>query len=164
MKVSLAHVLICSCSFLFVNYFYYKSNTNFNYCIFLQPLAPICEVCGTAKPKIAKAKYTTWCCKFCTLDNSTKLDKCSACDQWRYSYGPPVATYGPSYDWHNIEISYSTVSTTHYHLKSFEIFLLILIYICLLVRVSCMWVEKPAIAYIGFVAVFFSEFILLVSF
>ncbi|KAJ1258373.1 hypothetical protein BS78_10G070400 [Paspalum vaginatum] len=63
-----------------------------------QPLAPICEVCETAKPKIAKAKYTTWSCKFCTLENSTKLDKCSACDQWRYSYGPPVATYGPSYD------------------------------------------------------------------
>ncbi|WVZ82202.1 hypothetical protein U9M48_029490 [Paspalum notatum var. saurae] len=53
------------------------------------PLAPICEVCGTAKPKIAKAKYMTWSCKFCTLENSTKLDKCSACDQWRYSYGPP---------------------------------------------------------------------------
>ncbi|KAG0513222.1 hypothetical protein BDA96_10G083400 [Sorghum bicolor] len=63
-----------------------------------QPLAPICEVCGTAKPKIAKAKYMTWSCKFCTLENSTKLDKCSACDQWRYSYGPPVATHGPSYD------------------------------------------------------------------
>jgi len=46
-----------------------------------QPLAPICEVCGTAKPKIAKAKYATWSCKFCTLENSTKLDKCSACDQ-----------------------------------------------------------------------------------
>jgi len=58
-----------------------------------QPLAPICEVCGTAKPKIAKAKYATWSCKFCTLENSTKLDKCSACDQWRYSYGPPVTTY-----------------------------------------------------------------------
>ncbi|XBI36154.1 hypothetical protein VPH35_121720 [Triticum aestivum] len=63
-----------------------------------QPLAPICEVCGTAKPKIAKAKYASWSCKFCTLENCTKLDKCSACDQWRYSYGPPVATYGPSYD------------------------------------------------------------------
>ncbi|CAN6172852.1 unnamed protein product [Urochloa humidicola] len=61
-----------------------------------QPLAPICEVCGTAKPKIAKAKYMTWSCKFCTLENSTKLDKCSACDHWRYSYGPPVATYGSS--------------------------------------------------------------------
>nr|CAB3469841.1 unnamed protein product [Digitaria exilis] len=54
-----------------------------------RPLAPICEVCGTAKPKIAKAKYMTWSCKFCTLENSTKLDKCSACDQWRYSYGAP---------------------------------------------------------------------------
>ncbi|KQK19194.1 DNA-dependent metalloprotease WSS1 [Brachypodium distachyon] len=63
-----------------------------------QPLAPICEVCGTAKLKLAKAKYTTWSCKFCTLENNTKLEKCSACDQWRYSYGPPVATYGSSYD------------------------------------------------------------------
>ncbi|CAM0913191.1 unnamed protein product [Alopecurus aequalis] len=63
-----------------------------------QPLAPICEVCGTAKPKIAKAKYSTWSCKFCTLENGVELEKCSACDQWRYSYGAPVATYGPSYD------------------------------------------------------------------
>ncbi|KAG8093763.1 hypothetical protein GUJ93_ZPchr0012g20974 [Zizania palustris] len=63
-----------------------------------QPLAPICEVCGTAKPKITKVKYATWSCKFCTLENTTKLDKCSACDQWRYSHGPPVATYCPSYD------------------------------------------------------------------
>ncbi|KAM0921140.1 hypothetical protein ACQ4PT_007036 [Festuca glaucescens] len=63
-----------------------------------QSLAPICEVCGTAKPKIAKAKYTTWSCKFCTLENSVELEKCLACDQWRYSYGPPVGTYGPSYD------------------------------------------------------------------
>jgi len=75
---------------LVINMFF--SNTLLKYEL-LQPLAPICEVCGTAKPKIAKAKYATWSCKFCTLENSTKLDKCSACDQWRYSYGPPVTTY-----------------------------------------------------------------------
>lgn len=62
-----------------------------------QPLAPICEACGTQKPKAVGSKFKTWSCKYCTLENSIKLEKCSACDQWRYSYGPPVSTPGPNY-------------------------------------------------------------------
>ncbi|XP_072980869.1 DNA-dependent metalloprotease WSS1 [Typha angustifolia] len=65
--------------------------------LFNQPLAPICEACGKAKPKAAASKFKTWSCKFCTLENSIKLEKCSACDQWRYSYGAPVSSGGPSY-------------------------------------------------------------------
>lgn len=54
------------------------------------PLAPICELCSTQKPKEVEIKYKLWSCKFCTLENSVKLDKCAACDQWRYSHGPPI--------------------------------------------------------------------------
>ncbi|XP_065862573.1 DNA-dependent metalloprotease WSS1 [Euphorbia lathyris] len=60
------------------------------------PLAPICDMCCTEKPKDASSKYKMWACKFCTLDNSVKLDKCSACNQWRYSNGPPVSTPAPN--------------------------------------------------------------------
>lgn len=66
-------------------------------CTLLNPsLAPICKLCSTEKPKDASTKYKTWSCKFCTLNNSVKLDKCSACNQWRYSYGPPVSTRPPN--------------------------------------------------------------------
>ncbi|CAK7324522.1 unnamed protein product [Dovyalis caffra] len=64
--------------------------------LYRQPLAPICELCGTQKPKDASTKYKIWSCKFCTLENSLKLDKCSACGQWRYSHGPPVSTHAPN--------------------------------------------------------------------
>ncbi|XXG51683.1 hypothetical protein AAC387_Pa03g0199 [Persea americana] len=60
-----------------------------------EPLAPICEACGTEKPKDVATKFKIWSCKFCTLENDIKLDKCSACGQWRYSYGPPISTRGP---------------------------------------------------------------------
>ncbi|KAM6579353.1 hypothetical protein CsatA_003127 [Cannabis sativa] len=60
------------------------------------PLAPICEICGTPKPRDTSNKHKLWSCKFCTLENSVKLDKCSACSQWRYSNGPPVATLPPN--------------------------------------------------------------------
>ncbi|KAK7305234.1 hypothetical protein VNO77_43136 [Canavalia gladiata] len=66
-------------------------------------LAPICELCGTQQPKDVTAKYNTWSCKFCTLENNVKLDKCSACDQWRFSHGPPVSTRAP-----NLDFSYVT--------------------------------------------------------
>ncbi|KAL5802227.1 hypothetical protein ACOSQ3_030686 [Xanthoceras sorbifolium] len=59
------------------------------------PLAPICELCSTQRPKDVGIKNKMWSCKFCTLENSVKLDKCSACDQWRYSHGPPVSTPAP---------------------------------------------------------------------
>lgn len=60
------------------------------------PLAPVCELCSTARAKDISMKYKIWCCKFCTLENSVKLDKCSACGQWRYSYGAPVSTPAPN--------------------------------------------------------------------
>lgn len=60
------------------------------------PLAPMCELCFSQKPKDADTRYKFWSCKFCTLENSVKLEKCSACDQWRYSHGQPVSTRGPN--------------------------------------------------------------------
>ncbi|XVF33880.1 hypothetical protein REPUB_Repub18cG0009500 [Reevesia pubescens] len=60
------------------------------------PLAPICELCCTEKPIDVRIKCKIWSCKFCTLENSVKLDKCSACDQWRYSHGPPVSAPAPN--------------------------------------------------------------------
>lgn len=57
-----------------------------------QPLALICEACGNRKNKM---NTKTWACKFCTLSNSTDADRCLACGEWRYSYGPPLATQGP---------------------------------------------------------------------
>lgn len=112
----------CNCS----NYVFFFCNSLLKYEL-LQPLAPICEVCGTAKPKLAKAKYMTWSCKFCTLENSTKLDKCSACDQWRYSYGPPISN-GPSYDWDNIEGYNCTVSAAQYYAWPLTIFSFLCVY------------------------------------
>ncbi|KAJ0508447.1 putative Zinc finger, RanBP2-type, WLM domain, Zinc finger, RanBP2-type superfamily [Helianthus annuus] len=60
------------------------------------PLAPICELCGTHKPKEKEDKYKAWSCKFCTLENDVKMEKCGACGQWRYSYGQPIATPSPN--------------------------------------------------------------------
>lgn len=57
-----------------------------------QPLAMICGACSTARPE---KNTKTWSCKFCTLENNALLDKCAACNQWRYSYGPPAATITP---------------------------------------------------------------------
>ncbi|KAK8490508.1 hypothetical protein V6N13_031685 [Hibiscus sabdariffa] len=68
-----------------------KSCTLFN-----PPLAPICELCFTERPRDIGIKYKFWSCKFCTLENCVKLDKCSACDQWRYSHGPPISTPAPN--------------------------------------------------------------------
>ncbi|KAG4923792.1 DNA-dependent metalloprotease WSS1 [Glycine soja] len=59
-------------------------------------LAPICELCGTQQPKDFSTKCNTWSCKFCTLENNVKLEKCSACDQWRYSHGPSVSIRAPN--------------------------------------------------------------------
>ncbi|XP_027122615.2 DNA-dependent metalloprotease WSS1-like isoform X2 [Coffea arabica] len=55
-----------------------------------QPLALICEACGTKKCASNGTKSKVWSCKFCTLDNSVEVERCLACGEWRYSYGPPT--------------------------------------------------------------------------
>lgn len=62
--------------------------------LFNQPLALVCEACGN-KVSGKGTATKTWPCKFCTLNNSADVDRCLACGQWRYSYGPPIATRGP---------------------------------------------------------------------
>ncbi|ERN07254.1 hypothetical protein AMTRI_Chr12g240860 [Amborella trichopoda] len=64
--------------------------------LFNQPLALLCEACGSQRPRDTGVKYKIWSCKFCTLENEVRLDKCLACGQWRYSYGPPVFTPAPN--------------------------------------------------------------------
>ncbi|XP_057967761.1 DNA-dependent metalloprotease WSS1-like isoform X2 [Malania oleifera] len=67
-----------------------------NTCTLLnQPLALTCGACGIQKNMSVGTQLKAWSCKFCTLDNSVELDRCVACGEWRYSYGPPVATPGP---------------------------------------------------------------------
>ncbi|KAH7387621.1 hypothetical protein KP509_16G033200 [Ceratopteris richardii] len=56
------------------------------------PLAVICGACSTAR--VDKGQKN-WSCKFCTLENNISLDKCEACNQWRYSYGAPIAAASP---------------------------------------------------------------------
>lgn len=58
------------------------------------PLLLLCEACGTKKQKDV-SKFKVWSCKFCTLENNIKLDRCLACGEWRYSHGPPVSIRGP---------------------------------------------------------------------
>ncbi|KAG8472503.1 hypothetical protein CXB51_035324 [Gossypium anomalum] len=66
-------------------------------CILLNPpLALICKLCCTERPRDIGTKSKFWSCKFCTLENSVKLDKCSACDQWRYSHGAPISIPAPN--------------------------------------------------------------------
>lgn len=62
-----------------------------------QRLFLVCEACGNPKPEEATNKSKIWSCKFCTLENNIKLDKCLACGQWRYSHGPPVSTSSPHF-------------------------------------------------------------------
>ncbi|KAE8733539.1 Zinc ion binding isoform 2 [Hibiscus syriacus] len=66
-------------------------------CFLLNPsFTPICELCFIERPRDIGTKYKFWSCKFCTLENPVKLDKCSACDQWRYSHGPPISIPAPN--------------------------------------------------------------------
>lgn len=60
------------------------------------PLAPICELCRTQRPRDNNQKTIIWSCRFCTLENDVKMDKCFVCGAWRYSYGPPVAASTPN--------------------------------------------------------------------
>ncbi|KAI4321715.1 hypothetical protein MLD38_035063 [Melastoma candidum] len=65
-------------------------------CTFLNPpLAPVCKICGLERRKDESVAFKFWSCKFCTLDNIVGLDRCSACQQWRYSNGSPVSTRAP---------------------------------------------------------------------
>ncbi|KAM7252134.1 hypothetical protein ACFE04_024017 [Oxalis oulophora] len=59
---------------------------------FNRSLALMCEICHTLKPKDMDASCKIWQCRFCTLENSVDFDKCSVCDQWRYSNGPPASS------------------------------------------------------------------------
>ncbi|KAA8540187.1 hypothetical protein F0562_024250 [Nyssa sinensis] len=63
--------------------------------LFNQPLALMCQACGTRKHQDDVIKSKVWSCKFCTLDNSVEVERCLACGEWRYSYGPPTASCGP---------------------------------------------------------------------
>ncbi|CAM8957496.1 unnamed protein product [Rhodiola kirilowii] len=66
-------------------------------CTFLNPpLALMCKICCAERPKDGNLKYKTWTCKLCTLENNVEVEKCSACDQWRYSHGPPLTTRSPN--------------------------------------------------------------------
>lgn len=62
--------------------------------VLLQPMALMCEACGTDRQKKV-ANFKMWSCKFCTLENNVEIDRCLACGEWRYSYGPPVSIRGP---------------------------------------------------------------------
>lgn len=63
---------------------------------YVQPLAPVCKLCQNQKPKDVDDRNRMWSCKLCTLDNSLKSDHCTACGEWRYSHGPPIATPTPN--------------------------------------------------------------------
>lgn len=62
-----------------------------------KPLALACEVCQTPRSKEvgSRSRPRNWACKFCTLANTSETERCSACGEWRYSYGPPVTGYTP---------------------------------------------------------------------
>lgn len=77
-----------------------------------EALVVSCEACGTQRNEDKNVKTTrsdmmssttsslsmktkTWSCKFCTLQNSMATERCVACGEWKYSYGPPTATRGP---------------------------------------------------------------------
>ncbi|CAI9782307.1 unnamed protein product [Fraxinus pennsylvanica] len=63
-----------------------------------QSLALTCEACGSPKNRgNGDKKLKVWSCKFCTLDNSIEVERCMACGEWRYSYGPPISTFGPNH-------------------------------------------------------------------
>lgn len=72
-----------------------------------------CNACGTARPAVFRLSHLSTChpvtraqsqphvsipngnaweCKFCSLMNAVTSSHCSACAQWRYSYGVPYAS------------------------------------------------------------------------
>ncbi|KAH9619556.1 hypothetical protein KSS87_009882 [Heliosperma pusillum] len=59
------------------------------------PSALTCEACETPRIEKVENKLRNWSCRFCTLINNDGSEKCSACDEWRYSSGPPAGGYMP---------------------------------------------------------------------
>ena len=45
-----------------------------------------------SKPQVTLPDCNAWECKFCSLTNAVASSHCSACAQWRYSYGAPHAS------------------------------------------------------------------------
>ena len=44
-----------------------------------------------ARRKTELSGVPSWSCKFCTVINSGRQERCAVCDQWRYSFGGPAA-------------------------------------------------------------------------
>ncbi|KAI3727397.1 hypothetical protein L1987_67211 [Smallanthus sonchifolius] len=62
------------------------------------PSSVTCEACETQRIDLKNTNTTRmkmWSCKFCTLQNPVARERCLACGEWKYSYGPPTATRGP---------------------------------------------------------------------
>ncbi|KAE8706558.1 Zinc ion binding isoform 2 [Hibiscus syriacus] len=59
------------------------------------PLAPICEVASRKAPR-HRHQVQILVLQLLHLGECVKLDKCSACDRWRYSHGPPISTPAPN--------------------------------------------------------------------
>ncbi|KAI3786242.1 hypothetical protein L1987_45377 [Smallanthus sonchifolius] len=65
------------------------------------PSSVTCEACETQRIDLKNTNTNTntgmkmWSCKFCTLQNPVARERCLACGEWKYSYGPPTATRGP---------------------------------------------------------------------
>ncbi|KAI7735821.1 hypothetical protein M8C21_017105 [Ambrosia artemisiifolia] len=72
------------------------------------PLTLTCEACETQRTVVVRNENAStsantntntntkiWSCKFCTLQNPVAMERCLACGEWKYSYGPPTATRGP---------------------------------------------------------------------
>ena len=78
-----------------------------------QDLTLQCCACGTIRPaglhcsklsnghsdnqpqpesRASSSSCNTWSCKFCSLANAAASSHCTACTQWRYSYGAPHAS------------------------------------------------------------------------
>lgn len=61
-----------------------------------RPTALVCGACETPRGEEKGGKFKNpWSCKFCTMKNHVKVDRCTACGEWRYSSGPLVSGYNP---------------------------------------------------------------------
>ena len=53
---------------------------------------PVLQLPQTLQRPVVPVDHRAWPCNFCSLLNASGASKCSACDQWRYSYGAPLAS------------------------------------------------------------------------